>query len=860
MTEAIGLTLGTLGTAEPEAKVVLSRELVSLLSAQLYQSPIKAIEELVVNSYDADAKNCWVRIDTDAIVVIDDGTGMDKAGITDLWHIGHSAKRADSYQRARSRTQIGKFGIGKLATAAIADRVTYITRPTGPDDVVLTTTVDYTEFSSNPSGGEEPVSLSVRRLTFQEAFAEDRLRQLVDDALLITEPAAKAKSHAALGDGGGGWTIVLLEELKDEASELKLGRLNWVLRTAMPRSVDFDLFLNHEEVLSSKADAEEVVSFKLQELPEARLAAIRKATGQTVVAGEMGLTSESYPSGIQGQASVTRQSLYGKSDDIERSYGFFVRVHGRLVNLDDPLFGIKPSSHQIVNRFVCDIDADDLDEVLTAPREGVESSALRTSFLIILNEIFNEARSRYEAWAKENSTPKSKEHSRNYVNPRLVERPVADAILAAAEEAARRAAEQARETPVEDEESTPPSAGDDWFYLSLPADYDLSQLTARLYSDTREDSYKYERISLGRTEPLVRFDPTISTFQLNADHDIVRAHDDNAQSQKLVEDVATAEAMLEVYLREQGVDWARVSELLTKRDELLRSLTKDRIYSLRTIAGDLRFAANLENELEVQLVVAARALGFRARHIGGASDPDGLARLMSYPTGDIRITLEAKSSSKDVAGLAAIGFDALEQHMKDYGATGCLLVAPGYPGGSLGDNAAAAKRALEARVSCWTVEQLASVVEKSQRRNITAQRVLEVIQTTFRPEDVTAAVARLLSTQTYDSGELYRAIFRVLRGLEGQMLGSPRTSEMILARVTLEQEFTTLEKPDLDRALRALAGVSHEGLTFDTNSDRVVLHVGIDELERRVSPMLEEAGVPRHAGSFTDQSSAEGDN
>ncbi len=39
-------------------QVTLSHALVRLLSEQLYQSPIKAIEELVVNSYDAEATEC----------------------------------------------------------------------------------------------------------------------------------------------------------------------------------------------------------------------------------------------------------------------------------------------------------------------------------------------------------------------------------------------------------------------------------------------------------------------------------------------------------------------------------------------------------------------------------------------------------------------------------------------------------------------------------------------------------------------------------------------------------------------------------------------------------------------------------
>lgn len=285
---------------------------------------------------------------------------------------------------------------------------------------------------------------------------------------------------------------------------------------------------------------------------------------------------------------------------------------------------------------------------------------------------------------------------------------------------------------------------------------------------------------------------------------------------------------------------------------MLRSLTKDRVYSLKAIAADLREAAASEVDLEVQLVVAARALGFVARHIGGSDTADGLARLTRHPGGEIKITLEAKSSSKETAGLAAIGFDALEQHIRDYEASGCLLVAPGYPGGSKGDNSAAAKRAREARVSCWTVDQLAKVVENAQVRNFTAAQVLDIIQHKYTPEEVAAAVDALLADPGYHDEDLYRAILRALRGLQGVMKGTARTAQMVTSRVTVEQEFQEVEEPTVERALRDLAGVSRGGMTFDgSGSGRIVLHVDLDELERRVAPLLGVAGRPRHSGGFT---------
>jgi hypothetical protein len=89
----------------------------------------------------------------------------------------------------------------------------------------------------------------------------------------------------------------------------------------------------------------------------------------------------------------------------------------------------------------------------------------------------------------------------------------------------------------------------------------------------------------------------------------------------------TAEALLEVYLRGQGLGAGQVGEILEQRDMLLRSLTRDRVYSLANIAADLRGAGDDEKDLEAALVTACRALGFVSKHIAGSDEPDGIARL-----------------------------------------------------------------------------------------------------------------------------------------------------------------------------------------------------------------------------------------
>src|SRR6266446_1842755 len=92
-----------ISSEERDAQIVLQNQLVPLLSEQLYRSPIKAIEELVVNSYDADATTCRLFVPTPTdlsvengkktfIVVFDDGEGMGVDELVTLWQVGLSPK------------------------------------------------------------------------------------------------------------------------------------------------------------------------------------------------------------------------------------------------------------------------------------------------------------------------------------------------------------------------------------------------------------------------------------------------------------------------------------------------------------------------------------------------------------------------------------------------------------------------------------------------------------------------------------------------------------------------------------------------------------------------------------------------
>jgi sensor histidine kinase regulating citrate/malate metabolism len=98
--------VGEIGTVTGKTiEVTLTNELIHLLSDQLYHSAIKAVEELVVNSFDAGATECRVyvplpsRQDDRFIAVYDDGAGMDFDGLKHLWRVGRSNKRDGAVER-----------------------------------------------------------------------------------------------------------------------------------------------------------------------------------------------------------------------------------------------------------------------------------------------------------------------------------------------------------------------------------------------------------------------------------------------------------------------------------------------------------------------------------------------------------------------------------------------------------------------------------------------------------------------------------------------------------------------------------------------------------------------------------------
>lgn len=87
------------GSKIDNIQVTLSYRIIELFSAGLYSSPNKAFEELVCNSYDANATKVGIYISPDLSVegaymwVCDNGESMDQDELKNLWKVGESSKK-----------------------------------------------------------------------------------------------------------------------------------------------------------------------------------------------------------------------------------------------------------------------------------------------------------------------------------------------------------------------------------------------------------------------------------------------------------------------------------------------------------------------------------------------------------------------------------------------------------------------------------------------------------------------------------------------------------------------------------------------------------------------------------------------
>lgn len=626
--------------------VRISYGIIERFSEGLYSSPNKTFEELITNSYDAGARRVWVYLSADlssssaSLVVVDDGESMDLEGLTNLWRIGESRKRTDNPPPGRKKP-VGKFGIGKLATYVLAEQLTYVVHR---DETFLAVTMDYTRVSPAAEllDGVD-LSLNVVELSQEEAV------HAVSAALAeVALPGERAKVVAEL-ESLPHWTAAILTDLKPTAREIRLGRLRWVLRSALPLNPEFQLELNDEPLKSSKVDGQTIWSFTIGEHESLLVkgdpdgeSPWGPATKVSVSVNEDG--EEKQVAGLRlpkagiiwGEATLFKDPLErGRSEDLARSHGFFVRVRGRLINLYEADFAVGPElRHGTLTRFRMEINADDLDEQVASARENLKDSAPLQELKNYLLAVFNKARA---VSAEQDDDDVISNLGRN---GRL-----AKPTTALSQGPFRRMLQRV-------------VSGDSAVAEALGFEEPDVAETEGLLSEGG-DVVQSVLLETGDSDgPLASFDPQRRAVVLNQSHPFINNYIGGKTVAEPLKLLGLSELLTQAYLLDENVDPEIVARVVRRRDAFLRELTFRFPRSAPVIAQRLRDATNDENALEDAVGDALELLGFSVTRLGGANHgTDGIATARLGRRGEVSktyaFTYDAKSTKDSVRQVLA---------------------------------------------------------------------------------------------------------------------------------------------------------------------------------------------------------------
>lgn len=729
------MNIEDVGTLVDSIPVRINYRIIDIFSAGLYSSPNKAFEELVSNSYDANATKVSVHVPLDkslsesVLWVADNGSSMDKEGLKQFWEIGGSHKRDTNDQE---RLPIGKFGIGKLATYILTHKLTLICK--ADNSKYYAVTMNYSKIHKDSS---ELITLDEKELT-------------LDEVKSVLAPLIKKGEHDLISfklwDDGceNTWTFAILSELKAKATEIKEGRLKWILRTALPLNPNFNLTFNGSEIQSSKESIDPWQTWVFGENDE---------VARKFKIYEVGNYKDSpcvhlpHLRNVVGKIDIYRDSLLtGKSADLGRSNGIFLTIRGRLVNIDDPLIGMEALSHGVFNRVRITVNADELDEYITSTRESIKDSGAFTDLRDYIKRKFNEVKDWYFSKIEEAEKQNRASYKIAYASASLSRRPI---IVAA---------KKFFEGEL-----------DDLLLTEIPKDLTVqqkSEFIAKLEGELTSDRgiiQKVEWVTLNPEDPIAKLDLLTGFAKINLMHPFFANFLDEVKSLLPFQLIALSEILTECFLIESGIKQDEVRTIMLKRDALLRELTFSDKPNAPFVASLLQASLGDSSGLERSVTQAFNSFGYETTRIGGNGKPDGKAVAYLGPLNspnNYSITFDAKSTAKDKIKATTAHISGVDRHRDVYKSNYACVIAVDFEGAddvNSAVNTEAKKHSInliraqdlmvlvmisspkqlgltqlrELFETCHTVIETSEWIKKAKEKEVTSGPIKELLETAF---------------------------------------------------------------------------------------------------------------------------------
>lgn len=651
------------------------------------------------------------------IWVCDNGEGLNAGELKQLWKIGESLKRKDK-TRDTKRLQIGQFGIGKLSTYILARKLTYISKK---DERYILATMDYNLINDNPEG----IKIDEREVTEEEVtkIVDEYIRYELLNFELFGEKASKT------------WTISLMTELKPKASEIKIGRLKWLLSTALPLNPGFELKFNGVKIESSKVKTPIMKKWIIGKEDDT----VNKIDGACSRVEKDKDGNYNYfvdlqnLQGIRGEFILYEDSLVdGKSANLGRSHGIFLSIRGRLINLDDPLLGMEAFSHGAFNRTRIIINADELDDNLTSTRESVKDSVPFTQLKAYIKKKFNnEVKKYYFEQTKRLEQEKSISYRMAQTAYTTSKRPVYNFI----------------QKYYEDKIINP-------LLIEKPANDKRDELL-NLYARDLETGeqviekieYDYKQIE----EPIAKLNLLTRTLSINRSHPYVANYMDSNSNIIPLESMVITEVLTESHLYELSLDESMVNEIIKRRDSTLRQLALSDKMGIPTAAMFLKDSLDNPSGLEEAVARVLTVFGFEVTPIGGNGEPDGKAEAClgfseEGKNKSYSLTYDAKSTAKNKIAAATAHLSGLRRHREAYNADFSLEVAVDYQGAE-DELSAISVEAKNEKVTMMTAKDLIKLLLLITPKQIGLDKLRELFETCYMPQDVHEWIENIEKTE-----------------------------------------------------------------------------------------------------------------
>ena len=681
------------GEPVKEYSIEIGPRFLELFSLNLYRSPNKAFEELIANSWDAEATAVYISISEDlksdaaSIWVLDNGISMDLDGIQTLWKIASGHKRTLENPK---RPQIGKFGIGKLATYILASEITYICK--SEDGVIRTVPLNYRDIEGLQEGlHSEKVPVPVREITESQLDlilktvpnGQEVLDLIASGVPFKNSPFVENEYHhpePVAIEPPGTWTLALLTSLRETGHAIQRGRLRQMLRSALPLSSQVSIVLNDELLESKKVDTEPQVTWVLgkdlglsaivvedpDDPTESTTAAIEEYADEAFPY----ITIQGIEGRIHGQFSLYKSRISGgKSQELGTSNGFFVNVLGRVINQEQVDFGLENLNHSAWAQFRATVRADGLDKDLGVERNGLRDSSQVRIFKQFLMAAFNKARNalkdaRMAEWPRAGDILDGSWQS-------IPMKPLAE-IVSERLSTGKGLPGSIHSGGVQDLEG-----------LRKEWDETVKTNPGALISTVRSDSF-------GDQIPFSRYELQTREVLVNESHPYFVERSRTLEERQIIQEFALTDFLTELYLIGNNVDPVALDEGRAFRDEFLRLLAQLNRRTGGQIAQMLLEATDRKVALEEIVGEALDYIGFNITPIGGNGEPEGIAQAPLSLDREIglqpyKISYDAKSTSKPNGHVSnkEVGPGRLARHRRNHEADYTLVIAPDFESGAL---------------------------------------------------------------------------------------------------------------------------------------------------------------------------------